>query len=106
MEMLLRTDLSTLSFLAASEIFGLLELLRNAIASSIGAIIVEESRVEVVLFAGVGVCPVAACAPRLESFYGTAACEINQYPRRRLDSLQGDSQRSRHPRTLYHVMKV
>jgi hypothetical protein len=47
----------------------LLELLRDAIASSIGAMVVEKSRVKVVSFVAVEVCPTAGCAPRWESFY-------------------------------------
>jgi hypothetical protein len=54
---LLSTDLSTPNLLAASEILGLLELLRNAIALSIGAIIAKESRVVMVLFMAMEVCP-------------------------------------------------
>jgi hypothetical protein len=54
---LLSTDLSTLNILAASEILGLLALFRNAIASSIGAMVAKISRVEEVLFVAVEVCP-------------------------------------------------
>jgi hypothetical protein len=65
---LLRVDLSISNFLAASDIFVLLEPCKNAIASLIGAMVAEESRVEVVLFTEAEVCPTAECAPRLESF--------------------------------------
>jgi hypothetical protein len=43
---------------------GLLELFRNAIASSIGAMVVEKFRVKVALFVAMEVCPMAGCAPR------------------------------------------
>jgi hypothetical protein len=65
---LLRTDLLTLNLLAASKIFGLLELPRNMTALLIDAIVVELLGVEVVLFMGAGgvpygwMCPVAGCA--------------------------------------------
>jgi hypothetical protein len=64
---LLSTDLSTPNILAASEILGLLELLRDAIIPSIGAMVVEKSRVKVVLFVAVEVCPTAGYASRRES---------------------------------------
>jgi hypothetical protein len=62
-------ELSISNFLAASDIFDLIEPCKNGIASLIGAIIAEKSRVEVVLCMEAGVCPTAGCAPRLESFY-------------------------------------
>ena len=46
---LLRVLLLTLNFLAASDIEEALEDLRNAIASLIGAIVAEISRIEVLL---------------------------------------------------------
>jgi hypothetical protein len=45
----------------------LLELLRDAIIPSIGAMVVEKSRVKVVLFVAVEVCPTAGYASRRES---------------------------------------
>jgi hypothetical protein len=66
---LLSTDLSTLKILAASEILGLVELLRNAIASSIGAIVAKELSVKMVLFMAAEVCPTQGCARRRETFY-------------------------------------
>jgi hypothetical protein len=53
---LLSTDLSTWKILATSEILGLVELFRNAIVSSIGAIVTKELSVKVVLFMAVEVC--------------------------------------------------
>jgi hypothetical protein len=78
---LLSTDLSTSNILAASEILGLLELLRNAIASSIGAMVVEKSRVKVVLFVAVEVCLTAGCAPHRESFYGATKTARAKLPK-------------------------
>jgi hypothetical protein len=48
---------------------GLVELFRNAIASSIGAIVTKELSIKMVLFMAAEMCPTQGCARRRETFY-------------------------------------
>jgi hypothetical protein len=66
---LLSVLLLTLNFLAASEILGAAQECKEAIASSIAAMLAELSRDEVLLMGLVKVCTVRGCASHRETFY-------------------------------------
>jgi hypothetical protein len=65
---LLRVDLLTLYLRATAGILRSLEARKNAIASSIGAMVVELSRGEVVLLGGSEACIERGCALTREAF--------------------------------------